>query len=268
MKKKTNPAVIFSIILVIAITGCASVIQPGYKGMMWKPWGKGLKTEKIYDDGLVWKWPWTRVIKYNVQWKSYQIKVPLLTADELHVTITVSVILRPDPDDLPPLELEIGRRYYDNIVKPTFFTITRSVFANYTHKEMSVKGQQIEKEILARLKEQVKGKHIDFDNITLDHLMYSPLVTEAVDKKLATKQEIEQKDFEMEIAVKDAEIQRILARGQRDAQQIIDSGLTRIYLQYKSLEVQDKLSTSENAKFFFVPIGKDGIPIIIDTDGK
>jgi regulator of protease activity HflC (stomatin/prohibitin superfamily) len=94
------------------------------------------------------------------------------------------------------------------------------------------------------------------------------LVTEAVDQKLAVKQEIEQKDFEMEIAEKEAEIQRIRARGQRDAQQIIDSGLTTLYLQYKALDVQDKLSKSENAKFFFVPVGRDGLPIIIDTNDK
>ncbi len=95
--------------------------------------------------------------------------------------------------------------------------------------------------------------------------MYSKAVTEATDRKLSTKQEIEQKGFEMEIAEKEAEIQRIKASGQRDAQQIIDQGLTNKYLQFKSLEVQDKLSESDNAKFFFIPIGNDGLPVIIDA---
>ena len=72
----------------------------------------------------------------------------------------------------------------------------------------------------------------------------------------------------MKIAAKDAEIQRTLAKGQFDAQKIIAAGLTSLYLQYKALEVQDKLSTSPNAKFFFVPVGKDGLPIIVDTTIK
>jgi regulator of protease activity HflC (stomatin/prohibitin superfamily) len=268
MAKKNIPVALFSILMIFALTGCAAVVKPGYKGMMWKPWGKGLKTDKIYDDGLVWKWPWTSVIKYNVQWTKNQIKVPLLTADELHVTITVSVIMRPDPRKLPPLELEIGRNYYENVVEPTFFTITRSVFSNYTHKEMTVMGGQIEDDILEKLRSDLDGKHIQFNGVTLDHIMYSPLVTTAVDRKLATQQKIEQKDYEIAIAEKNAEIQRILARGQRDAQEIINQKLTQAYLQFRALEVQEKLATSSNAKFYFVPMGKNGIPLIIDAGGQ
>lgn len=268
MKNINIPVVIFGSILIIALSGCASVIQSGNKGMIWSPWGKGLKTNKVYDDGVVWKWPWNSIISYNIQWKKYQIKVPLLTKDELHVTITVSVIMRPDPEDLIPMELEIGKGYYKNVVEPKFFTITRNVFANFTHKEMSLKGPEIEQKILTELRSNLVGKHIELDNVTLEHLMYSPLVTRAVDRKLATQQAIEQKDYEIEIALKNAEIQRILAKGQKDAQRIISSELNKLYLQYRALEVQEKLSLSPNAKFYFVPIGKDGIPIIIDANEK
>jgi regulator of protease activity HflC (stomatin/prohibitin superfamily) len=79
---------------------------------------------------------------------------------------------------------------------------------------------------------------------------------------------VEQKDFEIQIAEKDAEIQRIMARGQKDAQIIIDQGLTQKYLQFRALEIQEMLSKSQNAKFFFVPVGKDGLPIIVDTGGE
>ena len=116
--------------------------------------------------------------------------------------------------------------------------------------------------------ENAKGKHLEFDNVTVDHIMYPEVVTSAVNRKLAVEQDIEQKDYEIEIAEKEAEIQRIRAKGQVDAQKIIDSGLTKTYLQYKALEVQDKLSASPNAKFFFVPIGEDGLPIIVDTNGN
>ena len=43
-------------------------------------------------------------------------------------------------------------------------------------------------------------------------------------------------------------------------------GLTKMYLQFKSLEVQQSLSNSDNSKFYFIPIGKDGLPVIIDTN--
>lgn len=108
-------------------------------------------------------------------------------------------------------------------------------------------------------------KHIEINDIILNHIMYSPLVTRAAEKKLATLQRLEQKEYELGIAQKDAEIQRIAAAGQRDAQKIINEGLTKKYLQFEALAVQRLLSTSNNAKFYFIPIGKDGLPVIIDT---
>jgi len=254
-------------VLSVFVASC-TLVNPGSQGMMYSASKKGLKSDKVYEDGAVWHWPWNYVITYNLQWQSYQEEVSVLTSDELHMTIRTSLTMRPMKSDLPKLELEVGRNYYNNVVKPIFYTATRSVFANYKYNEVSPKSPEIEREILDRIREKCKGKYLEFDIVSLDHIMYSPLVTEAVDQKLAVQQEIEQKDYEMEIAEKDAEIQRIRARGQRDAQQIIDSGLTNHYLQYKALEVQDKLSMSDNSKFYFIPTGKDGLPIIVDTSEK
>ena len=267
MKNKYLKLSIYMLLFVFVLSAC-SVIKPGEMSMKNNNWAKGLKTEKIYDDGVVWHWPWTSMVKYNLQWQTYSENVAILTEDELHINLTVSVTLRPNRDELPLLELEVGGDYYNRIVRPEFVSITRNVFSGYKYSVVSPKSPIIEDEIFANLLEKVKGKHLQFDNVTVDHITYPKIVTSAVNRKLAVEQAIEQKDYELKIAAKDAEIQRTLARGQRDAQQIIDAGLTPLYLQFKALEVQDKLSTSNNAKFFFVPIGKDGIPIIVDSGGN
>jgi regulator of protease activity HflC (stomatin/prohibitin superfamily) len=255
------------LLMIISISGC-SVVKPGHLSMKNNNWGKGLKTENIYNDGVVWHWPWTSMVDYTVQWKTYSEKVAILTEDELHINLTVSVTLRPIQNELPLLELEVGGDYYNSIVKPEFISITRNVFSSYKYSIVSPKSPQIEDKIFVRLVKKTNGKHLQFDNVTVDHIQYPAIVTSAVNRKLAVEQAIEQKDYELKIAAKDAEIQRTLAKGQRDAQQIINAGLTPLYLQYKALEVQDKLSTSSNAKFFFVPVGEDGLPIIVDTSDR
>jgi regulator of protease activity HflC (stomatin/prohibitin superfamily) len=260
--------IVLTPILFVLYAGCASTIQPGNQGLMWRPWGSGLEKDKVYQDGIVWHWPWNDVIEYEVQWRNYQEMISILTSDDLHMNVTISVVLRPDPTKLYYLAQEVGEDYYERLVRPEFFTITRNVLAKNFHNKLPENSPLIEKEILAGLKEHLVGKHINFDNVTLDHIMYSPLVTEASDRKLATLQMLEQKEFESGIAEKDAEIQRIRAKGQRDAQIIIDEGLTRKYLQFRSLEVQESLSKSSNSKFFFVPIGEDGLPVIINTEEK
>ncbi len=250
----------------IGFAGC-SVVKPGEQAMKWKPYSKGLMTEKVYKDGVVWNWPWNGMVKYSTQWQTFTENVAVLTEDELHVNLTVSVTLRPIEAELPELELEVGSDYYNSVVRPEFISLTRNVFSGYKYNVISPQSPSIEAKIFELLVDKVKDKHLEFDNVTVDHIEYPIVVTSAVDEKLAVEQAIEQKNYELQIAEKDAEIQRTLARGQRDAQQIIDAGLTPRYLQYKALEVQDKLSGSQNAKFFFVPLGKDGLPIIIDSSG-
>jgi len=258
--------IFFFTVISLLFSQCA-VISPGYNGVINRAWGDGIKKDKVYEDGLTWLAPWNGMIKVNVQYQSYRERIAILTSDELHTYIDVSAILRPKREELPNLILDIGEDFYERVVRPEFFSVTRSVMSQYDYSSLSAKSKEMEKKIYEGLKLRLAGKHIDLNGVTLDHIMYSKAVTDATDRKLSTKQEIEQKGFEMEIAEKESEIQRIKAKGQRDAQQIIDQGLTQRYLQFKSLEVQDKLSESENAKFFFVPVGGDGLPVIIDADG-
>lgn len=264
---KTNIKILTVAVLVVIVSGC-SIVRPGHHAMKWNPYGKGLQTENVYKDGIVWHWPWNGVVKYSVQWQTFNEDISILTKDELHIDITVSVTLRPIAAELAELELEVGQDFYNNVVRPEFISLTRNIFSRYEYSLVSPKSPEIEKEVFEKLVANTFGKHLEFDNVTIDHIQYPEVVTAAVDRKLAVEQDIEQKDFELKIAEKEAEIQRILAKGQRDAQQIIDAGLTSKYLQYKALEVQDKLSQSPNSKFFFVPMGKDGLPLIVDTGGN
>lgn len=267
VRKNKRRTWLFLLVSVLILSSC-SVIKPGFNGVINRPLGKGLKTDKIYSDGIVSRGLFTEMIKYDIRVKSYQEEIDILTSDQLHTTLALSVTLKPKKEELPQLILEIGEDYYENIVKPNFYSISRGIMAKYNYEEISSRSLEIEKEITAELKIRLEGKHIVLDKVTLDHIMYSPIVTNATDIKLATKQKLEQASIEVKIAEKEAEIQRIKAEGQRDAQQIIDKGLTQRYLQFKALEVQDKLSGSNNAKFFFVPLGKDGLPVIIDTNSN
>lgn len=266
VRKNTRRTWLFLLASVLILSSC-TVIKPGFNGVLNKPFGKGLVNDKIYDDGFYARGLFTSIIKYDVRLTSYQEEIMILTSDELHTKLALSVAIMPIKEELPQLIKEIGENYYENIVKPNFFSITRGIMADYNYEEISTKSLEIEKIIKTELTKQLEGKHIYLDKVTIDHIMYSPLVTQATEIKLATKQKLEQASIEVKIAEKEAEIQRINAEGQRDAQQIIDKGLTQRYLQFKALQVQDKLAGSNNAKFFFVPIGKDGLPIIIDADG-
>lgn len=258
---------IFGLAVILLLFSQCSIIKPGYNGVLDRSLGNGLKLDKVYKDGFTWIAPWNHMVQLNVQYQSYQEEIAILTSDELHTKISISTILRPKKDELPNLILEIGEDYYSRVIRPELYSVTRSVMSQYDYSSLSSKSKEMEKKIFEGLELRLAGKHVELNSVALDHIMYSKAVTDATDRKLSTKQEIDQKGYEMEIAEKEAEIQRIKAKGQRDAQKIIDEGLTHNYLQFKALEVQEKLSESNNAKFFFIPEGKDGLPVIVNAEG-
>lgn len=59
----------------------------------------------------------------------------------------------------------------------------------------------------------------------------------------------------------EAEAQKIRAGGQAEAQKLIDETLTPRYLQFKAFE-------SPNAKLIYAPIGKDGLPLVVNAETR
>ncbi|EKJ87272.1 hypothetical protein LEP1GSC017_1641 [Leptospira meyeri serovar Hardjo str. Went 5] len=53
--------------------------------------------------------PWNSVYVYSVQWSSYQEKVEVLTRDDLTITVSATIIIRPIQNEIYDLEMEIGR---------------------------------------------------------------------------------------------------------------------------------------------------------------
>jgi len=254
---------IVSVLLSIFLVGCGTTIPGGYEGLYWGKYSEVDST--IYANEFKWAWVWNEVILYDIRWKTQNEIVDIFSLDDLHMEVDLAIRLRPIADELYYLHLEIGQDYYAQVVQQQFRSISRAVFAEYKYSDIPKKSIEIQNEILNKLRKNLKGKHLELDAIEIKHVNYPPAVKQAADLKLATEQNLLQKEFELKIAEKDAEIKIINAKGQQTAQKIIDSTLTLSYLQYRALDVQKALITSGNTSFYFIPIGNDGIPIIIDT---
>ena len=157
---KIKISILSAVAIAIVAVGC-SVVSPGTHAMKWKPYGKGLQTQEIFKDGVVWHMPWNSVVRYSMQWQTYSENVAVLTKDELHIPITVSVTLRPVEAELAKLELEVGQEYYKNVVRPEFVSLTRNIFADYEYKVVSPKSPEIETAIYKQLVTKIEGKHLE-----------------------------------------------------------------------------------------------------------
>jgi regulator of protease activity HflC (stomatin/prohibitin superfamily) len=261
---------------------CGTTVQPGQRGVKYIALQRGGGLEKsVRPEGFYFQWAWNTIITYDVTWQSKTETVEALTAEALHVPARVTVTFRPDPEQIYRLATEVGTQYYNEVIRPPFVTITRSEFAQHAHNQLAQHSPQIEAKILASLRAAVAGKPIQIDRVSIDHIEFDRGLTASISRKLEAQQTIEQKQFELAIAERDAEIARTRARGESDAiriraegeaqatvlagegqakaQAAIDQTLTPRYLQYK---VFDNPAT----RYYFVPTGKNGMPIIFNAD--
>ncbi len=202
---------------------------------------------------------------YDTRWKTESENVDILSFDDLHMNVEVALRLRPRANELYQLHQEVGPQYYREVVQQQFRAVSRDVFGKYKYNEIAKKSIEIQNTILQLLRAAIDGKHLELHTVEIKHVEYPALVARAADEKLATEQRLKQKEFELKIAEKDAEIRIVEAKGQQTAQKIIDSTLTPTYLQYRALDVQRALANSGNASFYFVPVGVNGIPVLLEA---
>lgn len=265
----------------VFVAGCGTTIRTGQLGMKYSALKKPALQQEVRPEGFYWRWPWNGYVSYDVTWQSKSEPVEVLTADALHVATRVTVTFRPDRARLYELATQIGRGYYDDVIRPPFVTLTRAEFGRHAHADLAKDSPLIEQRIVAALREAIGNRPLQVDRVSVDHIEYDPTVTKAVSAKLAMQEVVAQKKYEVDVAEREAEIARTQARGQADAiriraegeaqamvikgeaqgkaQSAISKTLSTGYLQYKAF---DNAAT----RYYFVPTSKSGLPIILDGE--
>jgi len=261
----------------LSLEACGTTVHPGQRGLRWHPLTEGLTTETL-KSGFYWRAPWNDIYLYDVTWRSYTETVDALSSDDLLVILNAAVVMRPIPEEVYFLAQEIGPDFYPRVVKPELLAAVRSVVSNYAMVTVPEKSAEIADKVQAVVVEKLKGRHLEVSSIALADIDLAKVVLEAVERKQAKEQEKEQKEFELIIAEKDAEIMRrrakgegdairirsegeaeglkIRASGQAKAQETIAKTLTQEYLRFK-------LYDSSSSKFVLLP-DKLNVPILIN----
>ena len=259
------------------IHGCGTTVDQGKRGLRWYPLTEGLMKEPLRD-GFYLHAPWNGVFEYDVRYQSFTEKVDALTADDLTVHLHAAITMRPIAEEIYSLAQEVGQGWYAQLVRPQFLSAVRGVVAQYTMVTIPERSSEIGNKIEAVMVESLKGRHLDVYSVALSEIEFSHMVLQAIEQKQAKEQEKEQKEFEVVIAQRNAEIARIQAKGEGDAlqiraegegeslrirakgqsqaQEIITKTLTADYLKYKLYE-------NPSTKTIIVP-DKSNVPIIVN----
>lgn len=268
LPKYLLPGLLGFFVLVILISKSAITIGSGQAGVLYKTFGGGVVTDEApLGEGFHIVAPWNRVFVYEVRQQELFEKMKVLSSNGLEIQIDASAWFQPAYESLGKLHQEKSEQYVNRILLPAIRSAARSVVGRYTPEQLySSKRDAIQQEIYTETQMIVQDQYIQLNEILVRDVTLPPTIREAIEKKLKQEQETLEYEFRLVTAEKEAERQRIEARGKADANRILSASLTDKILQDKGIDATIKLAESPNSKVVIVGSGESGLPLILGNN--
>ncbi|PCJ82978.1 MAG: peptidase [Flavobacteriales bacterium] len=266
IKKLTPIIVIVGIILFLFIFGSKMTItiQPGHAGIIFKQFGEGLDKEKVYYEGFQFIAPWNDMIVYEIRQREVLESMAALSADQLSITMDLTVLYHPVADKIGYLHDKNGPTYEKKIIKPGIRSALREVIARHNPEEINTtKRREVKEQITEALKLILAKNYLELEDVLIRNILLPQTLMDAINRKLKEEQAALEYEFKLERARKEAERKMIEAEGVRKFQEIVNQSITEKLLRWKGIEATLELANSENAKVVVVGGGKDGLPLIL-----
>lgn len=279
-----------------AAVGACGTVEPGQRGIVFRPYNRA-EPVAMLTTGSYAKAPWNDLVVYDLRWRTGTEKADVQTKDKLHLIVPTAVVYRPKADRIVAIHQTLGPAFYESTVRPALLTAVRTEFAHREHEVVVPKAAELQADILKDLQEKLSRYDIEVASVTFQDLDYPPDLAKAILESMVTEQEIKNKDAQLtlvrreqeiasarargeaesrlgakeaeaKIAVRDAEIALTRSRAEAEAIKIRGSHVSPMYLRLRQIEAQEALGKSPNAKLYFVPVGKGGVPIALHPEDR
>ena len=240
------------------------IIQPGERGVIFRPFTSGLDKKNIQQPGFHIIAPWNDIHVYNVKEQKAEETMDVLDKNGLKVIIETSVRFNPIYQEIGSLHEVFGKFYINQLVIPEVRSSVRQVAGRYTAEEIySTKRSEVEQAIIKETNKSLSENYIDMRALLIRSINLPTQIQQAIESKLTQEQEFLAYQFKLEKEKSEAERRKIAAEGESRANQIINNSLTTNLLRMRGIEATAELANSPNTKIIVVGSGKDGLPLIL-----
>jgi regulator of protease activity HflC (stomatin/prohibitin superfamily) len=296
--------VLVALLIVVVLWPYVVITVPsGYVGVLWKRFngldlycwcwvGRGtvLDPRELREEGLHIIWPWDKLYLYNLRLQSTTQTYNAISKDGVNVKAQLSVRYQLLHNSVAVLHKFIGPDFLTSVVDPEIGSQARQVISQFTAEAVYTSREQIQKQIrdatqrslAANLNklvqpeamEQPDPRHYnDFlqDAIQiLDTLVLSielpPDIVAAINRQTEQYYMIQEYKFRVEREAEESKRKQIEADGIAAFQKTVSQGISESYLRWRGIEATLLLAQSPNAKVVVIGSGKDGLPIILNTE--
>ena len=217
----------------LSTTAACKVIEDGEVGVQ-KSFGS--ISDEPLGQGVALQFPVVREIEtWDTKLQELKEAAPVPSSEGLIVGLDTSLLFQIQPEVAPEIRKTIGRDYKNKLIVPYFRNAVRDVVSGYEVKNIYAEAwpqaDRTQDPRVSRSKPHC-NRGITVVDVLLRDVQLPQKFKDSIEAKLTAEQRVQQKEFELEQAKKDAEIEVARARGAAEAQTIIRATLSDSYLHY------------------------------------
>lgn len=241
-------------------------IHPGELGVLYSRFFGGTVLDRTYQEGMHVIVPWNRLFVYDVRIQEETQVVEVLTLDGLTVSVHASLRYQIIRDRLPILHQQIGPDYKRKIILPIMTSAVRQTIGSYRPDALySTAREEMQDNMLVDATEELGRIPIVIHGFVVKEIILpEPLRNSIVDKLVAEQKYLRYHYLLLE-AKEEAKRKAIEGEAVRYYQSLVNENMTENFLRYEGIRATANLAASPNAKVVVVGSGKDGLPIILNT---
>lgn len=230
-------------------SGCA-IVGPGERGVKRT---LGELGSHIFEPGPVAYNPFiTSVVKVPVRTSNVEVRLALPSKEGLTIQAEISILYRLLPEAVPTILETIGEEYERSLILTTFRSAAADTSARHNAKDMhSSERSAIEQEITDKMNSLLGFRGFEIERVLLKSISLPATLSRAIEEKLSAEQEAQRMQFVLQREQQEALRKKTEAEGIRDAQQVINEGLSELLIKWRAIEAFRELANSPNTKVIF-----------------
>jgi len=240
-------------------------IYAGEGGVLFKRWG-GTEINKVYSEGIHTMFPWDIMTKYNLRIQEERHEFSVLSKQGLNINIKISIRFKPESDMVAVLHQKIGPNYLHTVVIPEIESVIRRYFGNFTDDQIYTSKGAILEKIQNDATKRLRDKYIILDEIIIRLIEFPSSVKDSIQNKITQYHKYKAYEYRIEREKLEADRKIIEANGISKYKNIISKNITKDYLVWEGIQATVKLSKSKNSKVIIIGSGKNGLPLILNTE--